>query len=70
MQFRGIKPSNLQGIVDHLDHVKYPVTGGKFIEACNNMSDVTKEQKDWVMKNIDVNKTYNSADDIKRVLEL
>ncbi len=65
-----MKPTNMQEIVDHLGHVDYPITGKEFMAACNNMSDVTKEQKDWIKKNISENKTYRSSDELKRDLKI
>jgi len=70
MQVGGTKPSNVQEIINHLDDVEYPVTGREFMEACNNMSDVTKEQKDWTQRNINMDKKYNSPEEIKRDLKL
>jgi len=70
MQSQTKKPENTQDIVKHLGDVDYPVTGRQFIEACNNMSDVPKEQNDWVKQNIDVNKTYNSPNEIRQALKI
>ncbi len=64
------KPQNTQDIVKHLGDVDYPVTGRQFMEACTNMSDIADEQKNWVKKNIDPNKTYNSPDEIKQTLKI
>jgi hypothetical protein len=63
-------PSKTKEMVEHLGHVKYPITGKEFMAACSNMSDATKEQKEWVKKNISMNKTYKSADEVKKALKL
>jgi predicted TIM-barrel fold metal-dependent hydrolase len=65
-----MKPENVQNIIDHLGHVDYPVTGKKFSEACDNMSDVSEEEKKWVKNNIDMDKKYMSAQEIKKALKL
>ncbi len=64
------RPSNIDEIREHLTHVDYPVTGKAFVEACSKMSDVPKEERDYVIKNLPVDRTYNSADEIKEVLRL
>lgn len=64
------KPRNVQDIINHLGDVDYPVTGRKFMEACDNMSDIAKEQKAWVKMNIDKNKAYNSKEEIRSALKL
>jgi hypothetical protein len=64
------KPSETSEMINHLDHVDYPVTGKEFMAACNNMSHVTQQEKDWVRQNLSENKTYNSEEDIKRALKL
>jgi hypothetical protein len=64
------KPENVQDIISHLEDVDYPVTGKKFTEACNNMSDVSEEHRQWVRQNIDLNKTYASSEEIKKDLKL
>lgn len=64
------RPSNIDDIREHLKHVDYPVRGKTFIEACANMSDVPKVERDWVIKNLPVNRTYRNADEIIQVLGL
>ncbi len=70
MQAKMNKPNNVEDITKHLGDVNYPVTGKKFMEACDNMSDVGEKQRDWVKMNIDADKTYNSLDEIKKALKL
>ncbi len=64
------KPSKISEIMDHLGHVDYPVTGKEFMAACNNMSDVTKEQREWVKANVSEAKTYNSKDELRKDLKI
>lgn len=70
MKAEMIKPKSVKNIVEHLGHVDYPVTGKKFNEACENMSDVSEEEKMWVKGNINMDKTYMSANEIKKDLRL
>ncbi len=65
-----MKPSKTQELIDHLDHVDYPITGKDFMAACNSMEHASQEERDWVMENIDMNKTYNSADEVRKELKL
>lgn len=62
--------AKMVNIINHLKDVEFPVTGRKFMEACENMSDISDEQKRWVRDNIDLNKTYRSADEIRKALRL
>lgn len=64
------KPENVAEISSHLNDVDYPVTGREFLEACNNMSDVSEEQKAWVKRNILPGKTYRSPEEIRHDLDL
>ena len=64
------KPSDTTEMEEHLSHVDYPITGKEFIAACNNMSHATREETDWVKKNISLNKTYNSPEEIRKALKI
>jgi len=64
------KPSDVNEIVDHLDHVDYPITGRDFVAACSNMEHVTTQEKDWVKKNLSMDRTYNSPDEIRKALRI
>jgi hypothetical protein len=64
------KPDNVADIISHLKDVDYPVTGKKFMEACDNMSDVSEEQRAWVRDNIVPGKTYVTPEAIKHDLSL
>jgi len=64
------KPENLADIISHLDHVDYPVTGKKFLEACDSMSHVSEEQRAWARNNIEPDKTYKSIEEIKHDLDI
>ncbi|NLB75499.1 MAG: hypothetical protein GX799_03395, partial [Crenarchaeota archaeon] len=59
------KPSSTLEIQEHLSHVQYPVTGRQLMTACNNMSDVPANEREWVKQNLSEDKTYNSPADIK-----
>lgn len=62
--------AKMVNVINHLKDVTYPVTGKKFVEACERMSDIPDEQRRWVRDNIDLNKTYRSADEIRKALRL
>ncbi len=64
------KPNNVKEITRHLKDVNYPVTGRRFMEACDNMSHASQTERMWVKENIDMNKTYNSPEEIKKDLKL
>ena len=64
------KPENVNDIISHLKDVDYPVTGKKFMEACDNMSDVPNEQRVWVRDSIEPNKEYASPEEIRHDLDL
>lgn len=62
-------PMQAPEIADHLNHVSYPASKQDLVEACEKMSDVPKEDKDWFMKALP-EKTYGSADEVKQTLGL
>ncbi len=64
------KPANTQEAIDHLGHVDYPVTGRELLNACNGMSDVPTDQKNWVKAHINENKTYNTKEELRSDLQL
>jgi len=64
------KPENVTDIINHLKDVEYPVTGKEFMEACDNMSDVSEEQRAWVRNNIEPEKTYASPEEIRHDLNI
>jgi predicted TIM-barrel fold metal-dependent hydrolase len=70
MESKMSKPENVQNIIDHLGDVEYPVTGMKFTEACDNMSDVSEEERKWVKNNINMDKTYMTPEEIKKDLKI
>ncbi len=61
---------NTKEIMSHLNDVNYPVTGKAFMEACDNMSHASETERMWVKENINMNKTYNSPEEIKKDLKL
>lgn len=64
------KPADTAELMEHLDHVDYPVTGKELFEACSNMSHIPEEQREWAKRNIQENKTYNSRDELRTELKL
>jgi len=70
METKTSKPENVADIISHLKDVDYPVTGKEFIEAYDNMSDVSEKQRAWIKNNIEPDKTYESPEDIKHDLDL
>ncbi len=70
MQAKMNKPMNVKEINNHLNDVNYPVTGKAFMEACDNMSHASETERMWVKENINMNKTYDSPEEIKKDLRL
>ena len=64
------RPEIVADIFNHLKDVDYPLTGKKFIEACGNMSHLSKEEKAWVRKNIEPDRTYTSPEELQYALDL
>jgi|GEM_PF-1312649 len=57
-------------VMEHLDgHITYPATKQEIIKACENMSDVPADDKNWVMKNLP-DKTYMNTDDVKNAMRM
>lgn len=57
-------------IVDHVtDHIKYPADKTDLIEACNNLSEFTEEQKRWFERNLP-DGIYNSPGSVMKVFGL
>lgn len=54
---------------DHLDqHLSFPSTGEELKKECDNMSDVSPEDKEEFDRMIDNEKMYNSLDEVKKDL--
>lgn len=61
---------NTKAAVDHLrNHQTYPATKAGLVKECNELSDFSKEDKEWFMKNLPEG-TYKSADDVMGALGL
>lgn len=61
---------NTKGATDHLrQHQMYPATKDELVKECNELSDFSKEDKEWFMKNLPEG-TYKSADDVMGALGL
>ena len=57
-------------ILRHLEHVTYPVTGKKFMEACKTYTHIPKDQCKLIRKNIDPKKTYRTETEIREDLRI
>lgn len=51
----------------HLNHVSYPASKQDLIQACENMSDMSQEDKQWFMERLP-DRTFNDADEVKQAL--
>ena len=61
---------NTKGVIDHLrQHQSYPATKDDLVKECNELSDFSKSDKEWFMKNLPKG-TYQSADDVIGALGL
>lgn len=50
--------------IEHLNsHQEYPATKAELIEACNNLSDFSSEEKKWFSKSLPSG-SYESAEDV------
>ena len=60
--------SNLATELGHLkNHVTYPANRTAVLAACNNMSDVPQEDRDWFAQSLPEG-DYQNAEDVMRVL--
>jgi hypothetical protein len=59
---------SLQEELGHIkNHVKYPASKQQVIEACNNMSDVPSQDKDFVSRSLP-DQTYRGPEDVVSAL--
>ncbi len=57
-----------KSILEHAKkHVEYPTTKKKLMEACNNFSDIPKEESEYFAKNLP-EKIYKEPIDVFRAL--
>ncbi|MCL4365830.1 DUF2795 domain-containing protein [Patescibacteria group bacterium] len=54
-------------MADHLNHVSYPASKQDLVEACEDMSDVSQDDKKWFMDKLP-DKTFNDSDEVKHAL--
>ena len=60
--------SNLKAALEHAkNHVEYPATKKQLVEACNNMSDMPKAEREWFAKNLP-DKTYKNGKEVFNTL--
>lgn len=65
-----VKMKDVKNTIDHLkNHQKYPATKEELVMECDNLSDFSKEDKEWFESNL-MDKTYNSADEVIKELGL
>jgi hypothetical protein len=55
------------GLEHAKNHVEYPATKKQLVEACNNMSDMPKAEREWFAKNLP-DKTYKNANEVFKAL--
>ena len=61
---------NTKGAIEHIkEHQTYPATKEEMVAECENLSDFSKEDKEWFISHL-TDKTYNSADEVLKVLHL
>lgn len=66
----GENMQNTKGAIDHLrQHQSYPATRDELLKECSELSDFSKEDKEWFMKNLPEG-TYKSADEVISALGL
>ncbi len=59
-----------KGAIDHIkNHQEYPATKKELVASCNNLSDFSKEDKEWYKSHLS-DKTYNSAEELLEALHL
>jgi hypothetical protein len=58
----------LKNAIEHAKHhIMYPATRAQAVAACNNFSDIPKDDAEWFARTLP-DRTYNSADDIMHAL--
>jgi hypothetical protein len=68
LEDRYIIMSKLAEVLGHIkNHVKYPASRQQVVEACNNMSDIPSEDKEWVSKSLP-DGTYKAPEDVMTAL--
>lgn len=59
---------DLKNAISHLKtHIEYPATRQELVEACNQMSDFSEEDKMWFEQNLP-DGTYDSAGEVMEAL--
>lgn len=60
--------SRLSDELGHLkNHVDYPASRSEVVAACNNMSDLVEEDREWFSKNLPEGR-YSKAEDVLTAL--
>ena len=63
-----MQTSSMAEELGHLKHhVQYPANRSQVVATCNDMSDVSEENRDWFSKNLPEG-TYNSPTEIMSAL--
>ena len=61
---------NVKGALEHFKtHQSYPASKEDLVKECDNLSDFSKEDKEWFMKTLPEG-NYASADDVIKALGL
>ena len=50
-------------------HVEFPATRQQLVEACNGVSEVPADERQWFMENLPEG-TYKSADEVLQALDI
>jgi hypothetical protein len=59
---------SLQEELGHIkNHIKYPASKQQVVAACNNMSDVPSDDKDWVSQSLP-DQTFRGPEDVVNAL--
>lgn len=65
-----MKTKNATTLERHIiEDVNYPATKQKLIMTCNGMSDIAKEDKEWLKKNLP-EKAFETANEVMQALGL
>jgi hypothetical protein len=59
-----VKRRDKENMTIHIkNHISYPTTKAEMVKACNNMSDISEDDKDWFIITLP-ECNYNSADEV------
>lgn len=62
--------NKMKDAMEHLEkHIDYPATKQDIVKACNEMADMSQEEKEWLMNTLPEG-TYEDSEEVKMVLGL